>query len=128
MGEETGVVLEARVAERDHQWHLARAEFRGGSLWVRDIGIEVGGAIRVRVLARDVSLSLGHHEGTSILNLLQARVEAVAEEGHPAVRLVGVRVGETPLIARLTARSAHNLALEPGKPIWVQIKSVAVIE
>jgi len=128
MGEETGVVLEARVAERDHKWHLARAEFPGGSLWVRDIGIEVGGAIRVRILARDVSLSLEHHEGTSILNLLQARVEAVVDEGHPAVRLVGVRVGETPLVARLTARSAHNLALEPGKPIWVQIKSVAVIE
>jgi molybdate transport system ATP-binding protein len=128
MGEEAGVVLEARVAERDRRWGLARAEFPGGSLWVRDIGAPVGGALRVRVLARDVSLALERHDDTSILNLLSARVEALADEGHPAVRLVRLRVGGTPLVARLTARSAHNLALEPGKPIWVQIKSVAVLE
>ncbi len=128
MGEEAGVVLEAVVVERDERWHLARVEFPGGSLWVRDLGISSGGAVRVRVLARDVSLALEHHEGTSILNLLPARVEELADEGHPAARLVRVRVGDTPLVARLTARSAHALALEPGKPIWAQIKSVAVLE
>jgi molybdate transport system ATP-binding protein len=128
MGEEAGVVLEARVAERDRRWALVRAEFPGGSLWVRDMGTPLGSPLRVRVLARDVSLALERHEDSSILNLLPARVEALTDEGHPAVRLVRVRVGATPLIARLTARSAYNLGLEPGKPVWAQIKSVAVLE
>ncbi len=128
MGEEAGVVLDARVIERDLVWHLARAAFSGGSLWVRDAGVPVGDPVRLRVLARDLSLALERHEGTSILNLLPARVEDMAEEGHPAVRLVRVRVGDTPLVARVTARSAQTLGLESGKEIWVQIKSVAVLE
>ena len=36
LGEDAGVVLDAVVAEHDTQWHLARVDFAGGSLWVRD--------------------------------------------------------------------------------------------
>lgn len=126
--DEAGVVLEATVAERDTQWQLSRAEFAGGSLWVRDIGIEVGHRLRLRVLARDISLALERHEGTSILNLLPATVSGMADGSHPAVKLVQVAVGNTRFIVRLTARSAAALALSPGKTVWLQIKSVAVIE
>jgi molybdate transport system ATP-binding protein len=30
-------------------------------------------------------------------------------------------------LARLTKRAAAGLALVPGKPVWVQIKAVALI-
>ncbi|GAB6043993.1 molybdenum ABC transporter ATP-binding protein [Endothiovibrio diazotrophicus] len=126
--EDAGVVLTATVAERDEAWHLARAGFPGGALWVRDAGIPVGGAIRLRVLARDVSLALAPHHDSSILNVIEGVVTETAESAHPAVRLVRVEVGPTPLVARLTARSAEHLALAPGKRVWVQIKSVAVVE
>jgi molybdate transport system ATP-binding protein len=126
--EDAGVVLEATVKERDRDWHLARAEFPGGGLWVRDIGVAEGHRLRLRVLARDVSLALAHHHDTSIQNLLEGTVTGTAENGHPAVRLVRVEVGGTPLLARLTARSADRLGLEPGKRVWVQVKSVAVVE
>jgi molybdate transport system ATP-binding protein len=36
-------------------------------------------------------------------------------------------MGASPLLARLTRRSAAALELEPGKPVWVQIKAVALI-
>jgi len=128
LGEEAGVVLEARIAERDSHWHLARAEFPGGSLWARDMGIDVGHPVRMRVLARDVSLALEPHPGTSILNMLPAAVKELGEGEHPAVKLVRVQVGETSLLCRLTARSFDALDLAVGKPVWVQIKSVAIIE
>ena len=128
LGEDAGVVFEATVIERDACWQLALAEFPGGSLWVKDVGVEVGGRIRLRILARDVSLAREHHEDTSILNILPAIVQEMVEEDHPAVRLVRVQVGDIPFISRLTARSVHKLGLELGKPIWMQIKSVAVIE
>jgi molybdate transport system ATP-binding protein len=128
LGEDAGVVFEATVIERDEQWHLALAEFPGGSLWVKDIGVAIGERLRVRVLARDVSLARERHEDTSILNVLPAMVKEMADEEHPAVRLVRVEVGETPFISRLTARSVASLELEPGRPVWMQIKSVAVIE
>ena len=58
LGEDVGVVLVAVVAERDATWHLARVEFPGGSLWVRDGGHALGQAARVRILARVVQALL----------------------------------------------------------------------
>jgi molybdate transport system ATP-binding protein len=126
-GEEAGVVIDGVVAERD-AWGLMRLEFPGGDLWVRDVGAEIGRRLRVRALARDLSLTLEHQSGTSILNHLPAVVTALAPGDHPALTLARVEVGPTPFVARLTARSAHALGLAVGKPVWVQIKSVAVIE
>jgi molybdate transport system ATP-binding protein len=126
--EDAGVVLEATAAERDADWHLLRAAFPGGSLWVQDNGVAIGRRLRLRVLARNVSLALTHCDDVSILNLLPGTVTAIAAGGHPAARLAQIDIGGTLLLARLTARSVHALDLQPGKPVWTQIKSVAVID
>ena len=126
--EGAGVAIDAEVAEIDAQWHLARVAFPGGSLWVRDPKKPVGTNVRVMVLARDVSLALEASENVSIVNHLPATVLKIADGDHPAVVAVKVDVGGTPLIARLTARSAVLLGLEPGKPVFAQIKSVAIVE
>ena len=128
LGEEAGVVLEARIEGRDRQWGLASAAFPGGRLLVKDIGIPVGNRVRLRVLAKDVSLALERQEGSSILNLLPATVAEVGEGEHPATALVRLKLGESTILASLTRRSVHALELEAGKAVWVQIKSVAVIE
>jgi molybdate transport system ATP-binding protein len=127
LGEDAGVVLHAVVAEIDSTWHLARVEFPGGSLWVRDAGHATGHGVRVRILARDVSIALAPVTGVSIQNCLQATVEQIAGDYHPALSLLRLRAGESPLLARLTRRSAAALTLEPGKTVWVQIKAVALI-
>lgn len=127
LGEDAGVVIEGRIVERDPRWHLARAEFPGGSVWVRDGGHAVGHAVRVRILARDVSLALTPHGGTSIQNILPGVIDAIADDGHPALALVRLRVGESALLARLTKRSADTLGLAPGKLAYAQIKAVALI-
>jgi len=31
-------------------------------------------------------------------------------------------------LARITARAASELALQPGVPLWAQVKSVAVLD
>ncbi|MFZ2306611.1 MAG: molybdenum ABC transporter ATP-binding protein [Rhodoferax sp.] len=127
LGEDAGVVLRATVAERDAAWHLARVEFDGGSLWVRDGGHALGDPVRVRILARDVSIALEPPSGTSIQNCLPATVEQLAGDYHPALTLLRLRVGASPVLARLTRRSADGLGLLAGKPVWVQIKAVALI-
>ena len=127
LGEDAGVVLDGVVAERDSQWHLARVEFTGGGVWVRDGGHELGHHVRVRILARDVSLALTRHSGTSILNTLPAVVAQVADDAHPALALVRLNVGGSPLVARLTRRSAHALALASGQLLYAQIKAVALV-
>jgi molybdate transport system ATP-binding protein len=127
LGEDAGVVLDAVVAERDATWHLARVTFPGGSLWVRDGGHALGSSVRVRILARDVSITLHPVTGTSILNCLPATVDQLAPDDHPALMLLRLKLGASPLIARLTQRSASELGLVPGQAVWVQIKAVALI-
>ena len=128
-GEGAGVVLDATLAERDAQWQLVRLQVGADfSLWARDPGLPPGRALRVRLLARDLSLACEPQQGTSIGNQLQGVVESVADDEHPALALVRVRVGASPVVARLTRRSAHALQLAPGAPVWVQVKTVALME
>jgi molybdate transport system ATP-binding protein len=94
---------------------------------VRDAGHALEHPVRVRILARDISLALTPHTGSSILNALPAIVVELAEDGHPALALVRLRAGESSLLARLTRRSASALGLAPGKLVYAQIKSVALI-
>jgi molybdate transport system ATP-binding protein len=127
LGEDVGVVLDAVVVERDQAWHLARVRFAGGTLWVRDCGHHTGHSLRVRILARDVSIALDKVDGTSVLNCLPASVAQLADEIHPALALVRLDIGGSPLVARITRRSAARLGLAPGMSVWAQIKAVAVI-
>ena len=127
LGEEAGVVLDAVVAARDEEWHLAHMEFAGGRLWVRDHGLPVGQRAWVRILARDVSLALTPTTGTSILNTLPAVVVGSVDDTHPAHTLVKLEVGQSPLLARVTRRSASALNVHPGQTLYAQIKAVALI-
>ncbi len=127
LGEDAGAVLEATVGEVDKDWHLVRVDFVGGSLWTRDQGLSVGHKVRVRVLARDVSLA--EQPGTSsIQNLLRGQIDAVGNDEHPGVALVRVRIGAEVILARLTKRAANALNVAPGREMWVQVKSVALLD
>lgn len=124
---ETAALVEARVAERNDRWQLIRATFPGGELWIRDHGDAIGNAIRLRILARDISLALHNHTDTSILNRLPAEVSTIAADGDPAMAMVHLAIGPTRLVARITQRSVEHLQLTPGMTIWAQLKSVAVV-
>ena len=129
-GEDAGVVLDAVIGERDPLWQLARLDVDGEvcRVWARDPGLPLGRRVRLRVLARDVSLARSPQTGTSIGNQLYGVVEAIADDAHPALALVRVRVGSAPVVARLTRRSAHALELVPGLPVWAQVKTVALMD
>lgn len=127
LGEDAGVLLTGTIAERDLSWHLARVEFPGGSLWVRDEGHAPGQRVRMRILARDVSLSLSEPTSSSGLNLLPTRVEAIGEDFHPALVLVRLALADQVLLARLTRRTAAAMALQPGQPVWAQVQVVETI-
>lgn len=126
-GDDAGVVLDCRVGERDADWQLTRLDFTGGALWGRDCGHAVGHEVRVRVAARDVSLALSELPGTSINNQLPGVLEQLAPDSQPSQSLALVRVGGVKLVARLTRRSVQRLQLAPGSAVWVQVKSVALL-
>lgn len=127
LGDEAGALLEGTVAGRDERWQLARIAFDGGALWLRDTGLAIGTAVRLRVLARDVSIATQEPQGSSIQNILPATVEQVAADAHPSQVIVQLRCGASMLLARVTARAAHTLALAPSQRVWAQVKSVALV-
>lgn len=128
LGDDRGVVLQAQVIEHDQQWHLMRLAFDGGSVWTRQHDLPVGHQVRVHILARDVSVATRPQTDSSIQNQLQGVVDAMAADTHPGIMLIRVRVGTSALIARLTKRSAETLGISVGQSVWLQVKSVALME
>jgi molybdate transport system ATP-binding protein len=127
LGDEAGALLEGRIAERDERWQLARIAFEGGHLWLRDSGLAANGTVRLRVLARDVSIATHEPQGSSIQNILVATIAEIEPDVHPSQVMVRLRCGDSMLLARVTARAAHALALAPGQRVWAQVKSVALV-
>jgi molybdate transport system ATP-binding protein len=119
-------LIEARVTGHDENFELTYLDFPGGRFTVTGKELPVGQQVRLRVLARDVSLTLEHQSGTSILNIFPARVEALAEE-KPSRVIVQLKAAGVPLLSRITRKSAMALKLRPGKQIYVQVKSVALV-
>ena len=127
LGDEACALLHARVAALDADWHLARLDFDGGSLWLPHSGLPQGGAVRLRVLARDVSLTTQAPAHTSIQNVLPCTIRAVVDDAHPAQALVQLDCGASTLLARVTRRAVHSLGLQPGLAVWAQVKALALV-
>jgi len=126
-GEDAGALVHGVVAERSAEWQLMRVDFDRGTLWLRDSGMAVGSAVRLKILARDVSLTTREPAETSIQNHFPCVVESVAEASHPSQVMLLVRCGSTALLARITHRALFDLGLQAGSAAWVQVKSVALL-
>ena len=123
---DAAAVIEAVVAGHDEKYQLTYLEFAGGRITMARIDLGLGQAVRLRLAARDVSLTLEHQSGTSILNILPATVDAVIAERNALVT-VRILAGGVPILARITRKSAEDLSLNPGKAIFAQIKSIALL-
>jgi molybdate transport system ATP-binding protein len=126
--EDTGALLTGQVGQLDAQWHLARVDFAGGSVWIRDTGLRPGQAVRIRILARDVSIASTEPRNSSIQNQLPCTIDSISADTHPSQALVRLRCGDSVLLARITRRAVEALALTEARPVWAQVKSVALIE
>jgi molybdate transport system ATP-binding protein len=121
---EAGAVVSVEVAAHDPSFALTTLAFAGGELVVPRIERVPGSRLRVRVRARDVMLALARPIDLSAINVLPAVVGDLREDGCHAD--VQISIGPTPLVARITRRSAMRLAIAPGKPVFAVIKSVAI--
>lgn len=126
-GDAASALVTATIVEHDEAFHLMRAEFSGGSLLLPQQNARIGQAVRIRVQARDVSLTLAPQEGTSVLNSVPAIVTEVAAESVGQV-MVGLDANGTRLLSRITHKSATAMKLEVGLPVYAQIKGVAILK
>lgn len=132
-GDDAGVVFEARVVRHWRDDHLTELDGPWGPVWVQAREQDVGVTVRMRVLARDVSLALAFEAESTLSNQFHMRIESIEpgiRPGQTLVRLAGIDVArDAPpeLLARITTRSASRLDLVAGRSVFARVKSVAVL-
>ena len=125
-GDRAASLIHAKVAEHDQTFNLTYLDFPGGRFTVAHKDLPVNHPVRLRVIARDVSITLDHQSNTSILNIFPAVVDTMTPEGNAQV-MVRLLLNNIPILSRITQKSASLLALEPGKKVFAQVKSVALL-
>ncbi|WP_170327061.1 molybdenum ABC transporter ATP-binding protein [Ruegeria arenilitoris] len=119
-----GAVLKVRV--RDHHADgLTELDAGGARLFLPRIPHQVGEELRIRIPAQEVILSNKRPEGLSALNMLEGAVDTIRAGDGPGA-IVSVQTPAGPVLARVTRRSVEALGLEPGKPCYAVIKTVAL--
>lgn len=99
----------------------------GDDLWTGLCPSPVGEVVRVRVLARDVSVSLSRAHDSSILNILPVVVAELRDDAQGSAMLCLQLEGGPRLLARITRRSAEHLGLRVGQAVFAQVKGVALL-
>lgn len=130
--DEAAAVLEATVASHEPAYGQSRLDVGTQTMWVGLTQASVGQRVRVRVMARDVSVALSRATDSSVLNILPATIDSVRDEGRDTVtlslRLAAVNgVPGSLILARLTRRSHETLRLAVGQQVYAQIKGAALM-
>lgn len=127
-------IIDATVSGYDDQYCMTYLDSGAGRFTVLnstlhsavDQQLGIGTPVRLRVAARDISLTLNSQSGTSILNIFPATIQQIAADGDAQV-VVKLLAGSVPMLARLTKKSAVVLDLSVGKQVYLQAKSVALL-
>ncbi|MCG8425928.1 MAG: molybdenum ABC transporter ATP-binding protein [Chromatiales bacterium] len=125
-GDDAEALIEATVTEHDDEYNLTYLNFSGGRFTVTRKQLPIGHKARLRLAARDISITLEQQTGTSILNIFPATVQEMTTQNNAQV-MVRLLAGDTPILSRVTRKSATLLGLEKGKQVYVQVKSVALL-
>lgn len=119
-------VINASVAEFDSDFNVTYLDSPLGRFTVVMSGLEFGRSVRLRLAARDISLTLEPQAGTSILNIFPATVDQIQPVGDALVT-VRLLINGTAVLARVTKKSMTLMALKNGSQVFAQVKSVALV-
>jgi len=124
---EAGALVALTVAGHDAAYGLTRLSSSAGTWVLPRVDAPEGAVLRVRVRARDVMLAARKPEGISALNVLECTVATVTTGEGPEA-MVALDSGSDRLLARITRRSADELAVAPGQRIYAIVKAVTFDE
>lgn len=120
-------LIYGKVIAEDPEFHLSTLSFSGGLIHLPSKHLKPGQAVRLRIQARDVSLTTEKAENTSILNILETTVINLSNHSQGEV-MVELDAKGTRLLSRITSKSASLLKLSKGKSVYAQIKGIAIVE
>ena len=120
-----GAIVEGTVLGRDPASGLLRVQVGHGELKVH-LGKAANGAkLRVQLLARDLIVATQAPQHLSVRNSLSGAVTAVMSDDEDS-DLIGIDIGGTIIMARVTKAATRELGLAPGLPVWALVKTVSL--
>lgn len=133
ISDEPFTLLFGKICNEQKEQHLTEIEVQGGLLRVphqtayKD-EVFGKGEVRLRLYAKDISISLIRPTQTSILNIIECTITDIAPTQSGGQCLVGLAWNGATLIARITSFSCSELGLTSGMVVFAQIKAVSVIQ
>jgi molybdate transport system ATP-binding protein len=120
-----GAIVEGTVLGRDPASGLLRVQVGHGELKVH-LGQAANGAkLRVQLLARDLIVATQAPQHLSVRNSLSGAVTAVMSDDEDS-DLIGIDIGGTIIMARVTKAATRELGLAAGLPVWALVKTVSL--
>lgn len=125
-GDVASSIIQGKVAAFDAKYDLITVDFGDGFLTLPGAAGQLGQSVRLRMQARDVSVSLKKPEESSVLNtfggiLVDMRADSLGQ------MMLAIDVGRTRMLCRITRRSAAQLDLQIGQSLFAHVKGVAML-
>jgi len=124
---ESGTVINGTIRKQDPKYNLTHLSFQAGVLKVPFISKPISTEVRLRILARDITISTVPLSGTSETNIFSGRVIEISSElpNESPYRYLKIDIG-VKLLVQLTNLSIEKLSLAPGKEIYAMIKKTSL--
>ncbi len=120
-------ILEGECDTHSEKALLTSVNVDGNSFRIPYTSLDGEGVVRLRIVAKDVSICLDRPLRTSILNVLESTIVDIKDNEEKGQAVVKLTVGRQFLLARISLYSKQQLSLAVGDKVFAQIKAVALV-
>jgi molybdate transport system ATP-binding protein len=120
-----GAIIDGTVLGGDSSNGMARVRVGTGELWVQAANAAIGAKLRVQLLARDLIVATQSPQYLSVRNSLAGKVTTVSSDDANS-DLIGIDIGGTEIMARITKAATRDLSIAPGLPVWALVKAASL--
>lgn len=128
VGGDYGSVIKGVISDKDEHWHLENVRAGNLVLIMPESKHPVGTEVTIRILAKEVALSLTPVEQSSYRNCLKGKIVDIAEMPDHANTLVKLECSGEIIVSMVTRKAASDLQLSIGKEIYGLVKAVLLVD
>ena len=120
-----GIIIDTCVQRVDTNQNLARILIGNQAIYIAADGLNTNQRIRLRIFAHEPLLAKAAIQDVSIDHQLHGIITSLTTDNQQTT-VVNIDVDGTTLLARISTRTANQLQLIAGAPIYVLIKHIQV--
>ncbi len=120
-------ILKGEVLKVNEEEKISTVNCEGYELYLSGMLLTQKQQARILVHAKDVSLTFGKAEHSSILNILPVEVSKIHEE-QKGKHVIECLLGKTKILSVISIRSLHKLNIKQGLKLFAQFKATAMVK